>query len=296
MGATGLEQLSAQGGTAPLYFYTALGASIPLDGWFRGRACFLICNGPSLADANLGLLRRPGVMTFGMNNGWSVFRPRLWTCVDPPRKFHQAGWHDPCITKFVPINFAGMRLRVKDAAGKFHESRYLVRDMPSVLFYQRNCRFEPADFLVEPSVNYGNTEALTDSAGVQGKRNVMLSAFRLMHAVGFRTIYLVGADFHMDARSGYAFKEHRGRAAIDHNQNQYHAMAARLEALRPYFESEGVKVYNCNPTSMLTTFPHKRLSEAVAEATAHVDVPMDTVGWYAAEKKPRVIVGAEGGD
>jgi len=55
---------------------------------------FLICNGPGLKGLDLSTLRQPGIMTAGVNNGLSVFRPDLWFSVDGPSRMLASGWLD----------------------------------------------------------------------------------------------------------------------------------------------------------------------------------------------------------
>ena len=73
-------------------FFTREGASMPLIGHYRGGSAFLLCNGPSMAKLDLTQLNKPGIMTFGMNNGAKTFRPNFWTCVDDPKRFLKSIW------------------------------------------------------------------------------------------------------------------------------------------------------------------------------------------------------------
>ena len=270
----------------PIYFRTAAGASINLDGWFAGRAVFLTLGGPSLIDMNLELLRRPGVITFGVNQSWATIRPRLWTCADPPEKFSDSGWNDPSIIKFVPDPLANSMLRTK-IGKRFVRLPQRPCDMPSVFFFPRNARFEPADFLVQNSVTWGCDEDQTDPLGIKGIRSVMLQAIRISYALGFRTINLCGADFRMEeGKANYAFEQGRSKAAIEHNNRLYAALTTRFEALKPYFQIAGLRVFNCTPGSALTVFPFRRLSEAVAEAQEGCP-EIDAAGWYESAPKPR---------
>ena len=42
--------------------------------------------------------------------------------------------------------------------------------------------------------------------------------------------------------------------------------------LKPYFDSFGYEVYNCNQKSRLQVFPHLPYEEAIKRATEHLDV------------------------
>ena len=94
------------------FFWTREGNDLPIMGQYRGSSIFMICNGPSLVNGKYDLtkLKRPGVMTYGMNNGARTIRPNFWTCVDDPKRFLKSIWFDPCITKVVPHSFAEKRI------------------------------------------------------------------------------------------------------------------------------------------------------------------------------------------
>ena len=74
-----------------LRLYTTDFDSVSLCDFYRGRQAFLVLSGPALADLNLALLDRRGIVTMGVNNSWSVYRPTLWTCVDSPGRFIDTG-------------------------------------------------------------------------------------------------------------------------------------------------------------------------------------------------------------
>jgi hypothetical protein len=283
-----LDTLGALGApdTGPMYLYTAAGASVSLEGFYRGQHCFLIGGGPSLKEANLGLLNAPGIVTWCMNNSWAVpdsqphrFRPRLWTCVDPAEKFSDKGFRDPSITKVVPLSIANHRLRFL-LDGEWRMSSRRVRDCPGVLFFRRNARFEPADFLCQSTVNWGMPEGQRDSLGHSGIRSVMLATLRLVHYMGFRRVYLLGADFKMEPGKGYAFEQERSKGSVKHNNTLYRVLNERLAALKPYLDMDDCRVFNCTPGSGLTAFPFKSLGDAAAEAGRDCAGPMETAGYY----------------
>ena len=49
-----------------LRLYTADFDSVSLAGFYRGRSAFLVLSGPSLADMDLSLLGRRGIVTMGV--------------------------------------------------------------------------------------------------------------------------------------------------------------------------------------------------------------------------------------
>jgi len=260
-------------------FFRENGSTVDLVDLYRseqGSSVFLILNGHSFDEGQRALLRnRPGVLTFGVNNGAHGFRTDFWTCVDDPTRFLRSIWEDGRIQKFVPM--AHFEKRIWDRGDPGDEgtgslSRERVKHFPNVVGYRRNEAFQAEQWLHEDTVNWGNHK----SRG--GGRSVMLVALRIAHLLGFRRVYLVGCDFEMSAEHRYWFPEDRSGAAIRNNQNSYRILAGYFDALKPEFEKAGLEVINCNPQSQLRTFPFADL--AAAAASAEVDASASTVGMY----------------
>lgn len=268
-----------------LRVYTTDFDSVSLCDFYRGRQAFLVLSGPSLATHDLSLLTKRGIVTMGVNNSWAVHRPTLWTCVDSAGRFIDTGWKDPGILKFVPMSAWNERLRIQKPDGKMANSAFRVKHMPSVLLYRRSEHFDHQRFLEEDVVCWGNHTTTKDSLGIKGKRSVMLVALRLLHYLGFRVVYLVGADFKMTPEKGYAFDEERSAEAVRHNNVLYGALNQRFEALRDHFKQHRFTVLNCTPGSGLTAFEHVGFEQAVERASAECGTLRDTKGWYTTEEK-----------
>jgi hypothetical protein len=270
-----------------LLLYTARLESVSLEGFYAGRAAFLLCNGPSLKTMDLGALTRRGIVTMGVNNGWAVHRPNLWVGVDSPSQFHTSGWRDPGIVKFVPLSVLGKELRQPGPDGAPVPAGQLVRDMPAVFGFRRRLGFIPGDFLDETAICWGNEKDQVDELGVKASRSVMLAALRLLVYLGFSRIYLTGCDFKMEpGRSNYAFEQDRSPSSIAGNNATYRALNTRLAALAPYLDLRGVRIVNTTPDSGLTAFPAMDYAAAVEEACRECPMPMRTVGWYDSDPKP----------
>lgn len=264
-----------------LRVYTADEAEVDLSNWYRGRHVILLCNGPSLGDMDLTPLAQPGVMTAGINNGWVIWRPHLWFCVDDPANFIDVGWKDPTITKFAPLGKITKRLKVKLPDGGFRWSKYLANQMPSCFFFPRNERFHRDLFFTQNSVNWGCHSKKQCSEGIQSQRSVMLSAVRLLTWLGFKRIVLVGADFRMSHNAqNYAWKQARNEGSVKNNTKTYAALNERFRALHPGLLEQGIEIYNATPNSGLTAFPSMEWNRAVNEAAAECRKQVDTEGWY----------------
>jgi SAM-dependent methyltransferase len=255
-----------------------------LSNWLRGRHAFLVCSGPSLADLDLSLLSRRGIVTLGVNNSWLVHRPTMWTCVDHPNRFADVGWKDAGITKFLPAEHCRAWLRTQRGDGTFRRSNYTVADMPSVWLYRRGDGFDHRRFLGTDSIAWGCPSSVFDSLGINGKRSVMQAAIGLLAYLGASTVYLIGADFKMTADSRYAFDESRTPQAVRHNSILYEALDRRFAAMRPHFEERGFRVLNATPGSGLTAFDRIEYAEAIDRASAESMKPTGSRGWYEPSK------------
>lgn len=267
--------------------YTPNLESVSLANWYAKRTIFLVLSGPSLKTFDLTKLNQRGIVSFGVNNSWSVHRPTLWTCVDPPGRFHDVGWKDPGITKLVPLHHRNRKLRVKLADGTFRNSKFCVSQMPATFFYARSVHFDPDRYFTEPGINWGNPSDQADAMGIKGGRSVMLAALRLIHYLGFRVVFLLGADFKMstDAEQNYAFEQGRTKHAVKHNNNLYQTLDRRFAALRKRFDD--FWVFNCTPDSGLKSLPYYPYGKAVEYARTECSKPMDTAGWYDSANKSK---------
>lgn len=264
----------------PLVF-TAKYEPVILEDMYHGRSVFLICGGPSFAELDSSLLRRPGIVTMCVNNSVKTFRPNLWTCVDNPDHFLRSIWHDPTILKFAPIKQINARVFDSD---RWEYQRIKISQCPSTFFYHRNAEFKAERFLTEPTINWGNSE--TNGGG----RSVMLVAMRLLYYLGFRRIFLLGCDFKMAESYAYHFDQKRQNGSVNGNNKTYGALKQRFQQLRPIFEAAGLQVYNCNLNSGLDAFdkiPYSQALELVAAEWGNIDVKAErTAGLYDEPKPP----------
>lgn len=280
-----LKSLKSQSGR--LMLYTSNGESVSLENWYRNNSAFLMLSGPSLNSYDLSQLGKRGIVTMGVNNSWAIYKPNLWVSVDDPGNFIDVGWKDPSIIKFCPMGSLNRRLVVKEGA-EFRNSQFRTNDMPAVFYYRRNGKFNAETFLTENSVNWGNADDVTDHLGWKGSRSVMLSALRLLYYLGFREVYLLGADFKMEFGSqNYAFQQDRHEGSVKGNNSIYRSLNDRFAALQPRFIQSNFKVYNCYEESGLRAFPHLSFSDAIARASRTCSKAIDTEGWYDRKHRER---------
>jgi len=273
----------------PTWFCDPTGRNVHIEGLYRGASLFLILSGPSAAKMPLEALATRGVMTMGVNNSPAIHPCRLWTYVDSPCKFHQGIWRDPACMKFIPFNhYKPSKGIVKEKIGEaFTQVRRPdgklahALDYPGVLGYRRNANFRPDQWLTEPTVNWGNDKQHAAVNGHHHILNVMFVALKIAYVLGFKTVYLVGADFKMTDAQPYAFDEEKELAGCGSNNSSYSKLRDMFRILRSRWDAAGFNVVNVTPGSALDSVPAMRFSDAVQAATATMPAePWDTRRWY----------------
>jgi hypothetical protein len=268
------------------YFFTYEGATVSLDGMYKGASAFLVGSGPSLVKEQYNKLKMPGVLTFGMNNSAKIVRPNMWTCVDDPCRFLYSVWMDPSIMKFVPQASFEKPIwdsTVKDGKQQWRLTKTKVGDCPNVFGYRRNEKFHAPRFFTENTINWGCHREYG------GCRSVMLAAIRIMFILGIRRIYLAGVDLKMDEENKYSFAEGRTKGAIKNNQNTYNRMLTDyFPKLKQEAEKWGLEIICCNAESDLCKiFSHRSFEDAIKDVTYDIgDITQEkTEGMYLAQNE-----------
>jgi hypothetical protein len=278
-----MGQLTKQEASREWPVVDRLGRPAGLEDICHGQQIFLLCAGPSLKTLDLSQLNQRGIVTFGLNQVPTLHRTTYWTFGDKPSKFHDVIWCDPGIIKFVPsAKMNGGRnneIRTKVGPQEFENTGKFPRDFPSVFGIDRNSKFKLDEWLWEDQINWGHSKKHGD--GQPTILNTMLQSLRLCYYLGFRTVYLLGVDFRMEA-DRYAFPETHKPGAVGSNQNAYNTLRFYLRALKKWFDAASFRVINCNPESELDVFETVAYEEAIRRAIAASGIPaeIDTVGWY----------------
>lgn len=278
-------------------FFTRSGATLPLEGMYRGGHAFLMANGPSVGALDLTQLKRCWVMT--LNNGHKTFRGNANCHVDDPSRFSLSMWLDPSIMKFTPMahfdkNLWDNRL-IETGEGwrqMWEESTLKVGDCPNVIGFRRNEKMHPPRWLNEETINWGNHRKFG------GGRSVLLAALRIVYILGFRTVNLLGVDFRMSSVEKYHFEEERTPNSIKCNNETYEKMQGWFKELQPLFLKSGYHVRNCNPKSALEAFPFVDYSQAVTEALSNlgnVDLEQTSGMYQKLEAKKAEVVNRQDG-
>jgi len=256
--------------------------------WWRGKV-FLVLGGPSRLLLDQSLFRLPGVVTFAVNNvaGKMIAEglvPDIWTYGDTTGKFHDAIWKCGRTLKFCPYPKLENPLCSK-RDGRLWFNGLNPRGLPGVLGIARNTVFDPENFLWEPTVNWGNGKEGNKKNGKPRVLSTMFQALRLCHHLGFREVYLVGADFTMVAGEEYSFEESKHPGAATSNNESYAVMQVLLKELRPHLDAANFHVFNVNPESCLTAFDYLPFEATIARAHEGYPLEIDLSGWYHADFK-----------
>lgn len=269
--------------------------TISLRGLLAGRPSFLVGGGPSAKRLDMTQLQRRGVFSMGVNNVAGEYPVSSFVCSDPPSKFHDGIWRDPCIMKFLPIpklterGKGQLRTRIE---GRLQPAPFDGRilstiDCPNVWgFARRSWWAYDETFFTEDHAAWGNgKEGLLRTKNPR-VLNTTLLALRLLYYLGSRRVFLVGVDFYMDS-TGYSFDQGRTSKAVENNNSQYRVVNDGLCQMvqRGIFQNAGLEVYNCNQTSGLRAFQYVPFETAIKDTLKDFpDVPFDLHGWY--EKGP----------
>jgi hypothetical protein len=248
------------------------------DLW-KNSAAFLVCGGPSVKDVPYHRLAERGIASLGINNVAGMVPVRAMTFCDPAKKFHHGVFLDPGVIKFVPRQKAKMSIRVKEN-GAFRQTTIKVAECPSVFLYRKGGQFAPETFLTSWEASWGVGKKWAEQTGRSRLLFTFFLGLRLLHYLGVRRIYLLGADFHMEPETAYAFDARHAGAARSNN-NSYRIANGYCKELRPVFEAAGLEVYNCNAESGLEAWDHVPFGEALEDCRGGVPLePFDLAHWY----------------
>lgn len=272
-------------GFCPLFF-DANGSTMPLEGSYFGSHAFLCLNGPSLALTAVEKLANLFTMT--CNNGPTIMRSNANVMLDPASRFSLSQWLDPTIQKFVPMSHARMLLfdnRKIMMQQKWEWSKMHVGQCPNVVYFRRKDQFNPATFARERTICWGG------KAKGQMVRSVMIAALRILVALGFREIYILGADFKMESANRYAYAMEPSESSAKGNTRAYGLLNELFTTLQPELVKIGVNVWNATPVSGLTAFRKISFDGAVERASAAIGTwrTEKVAGMYIDEEKKKLL-------
>lgn len=251
-----------------------------LHGMFRGGSCFLVCGGPSVADMDLSLLQRRGVLVAAVNNvAAATVRPNLWFSYDSQHCFHRNIWRDPFIMKFLREENLPRVLNIWDGE-KYVTSEERPRDCPNVWGYKFQVGWNAETFLTAERPTVGTDDASMDPDTTTWHKSVLLPTLRILFDLGVRRLYLLGCDFLMTPERCYGFDETQDDSGVRRNNELFDWLNRRFWELREHFAAHKFQVFNCTPFGHLTAFERMPLAQAVDRETRAFDFTPHTRGHY----------------
>lgn len=215
---------------------------------FEGQRCFIVANGPSLTMSDLDRFAERGEITFGMNRIYALYdrtkwRPQFYLTQDP--KVIRT-----CIEETKQqVNYSEVFVKVPG------EPKY---DIPGAINididYSRSKKMLPPDFLD------GNNCVFADG------RSVTHTALQLAIYMGFKTIYLVGADCNYSAdnksinKDSYPdYRMYDAKKVGDPPDIEYTFIAYKVA--KEYADNHGVKIFNATRGGMLEVFERVNIDD-----------------------------------
>lgn len=250
---------------------------IDLHNIYNNRACYLIAGGPSINPTvfknNYGVdideLNNPNIFKITINNAAKIIRPQLTIQGDSIDKFIASQYLDSTIMNFVSNGKRDSHI-YNSQDNTLLDVR--IKDCPNTYIYELATGFDSNTWLNSKKVIWGN-EANTydkDDGQNKGARSTFLAAIRLLYHLGFRSIFLIGADFTMSKDYKYAFAQDRNPGSISNNNHIYKCLNNRFDKLQKTFLDNKFYIYNCNKQSHLKSFPFLSLSDALKSSQAEM--------------------------
>ena len=249
---------------------------VNLNGLWAPSAGFLVCGGPSINKLPFHKLRERGIVSLAVNNIAGHVPVTSFVFSDPQNKFHHGLFFDPKLLTFAPIAKLKRHVRAKFPDGSFRATKERVRGCPGTFGFSRKTVFDAKTFLTTQYAQWGRGGKQTEDDKPFMCLCTMLLGIRLLHYLGCPRVYMLGVDFLRTEEAQYAFKQTAGvrNGRYDHEN-------AMLAELKPYFESDGFRLFNCNPESKCDVFPQAKFDDALEDCRGAVpEEPFDLADWY----------------
>ncbi len=206
----------------------------------EGESCFLIGNGPSLTMEDLERIHSSKIASFGMNLAYKVYDNTLWR---------------PAYYIFSEYN---MMRQYYDEIGMLRRDNLFVKN-----FYYMDETPMLSDTNYYPGCAercYLEKQRFSDdiTKAVYGGYTVMYDALQIAIYMGYKKIYLIGADFsYLDdpATKGNHFYDDKtvDKRAVAGKPHIYISLAAMQKA-EEYAREHGIDIYNATRGGKLEVF------------------------------------------
>ena len=207
----------------------------------KGETCFIVGNGPSLKMEDLERIRKSGIASFGMNLIYNIYESTNWR---------------PTYYVFAEYNVIRQyydEIKRLKRNNLFMKNFYYMDDTPQldeVNYYPgcgERCYCEQQRFSEDIS------------SVVYGGYSVMYDALQIAIYMGYKKIYLLGADFSYlgdPAQKGNHFYDDKtGDKRLVAGKPHIYITVAAMEKAKEFADGKGVEIYNATRGGKLEVFP-----------------------------------------
>ena len=208
---------------------------------YRNERCFLVANGPSLKVADLDTLFRNKEISFGVNFIYKIFpfvswRPQYYFASEPD-----------------VIN------NEEDELENMDVDHIFLGDL-SLSFFRRKINGKISRYHIKWEYDYDNVFSDDITKGVFGGATTVYHALQVAVYMGFKKIYIIGADCEYKNGDGfdkgshfipnYADKGKASKKSVLHTNIIFSAYSSA----RRYAEENGIEIYNATRGGKLEVF------------------------------------------
>ncbi len=233
---------------------------VQLENLWEGQSLFIIAGSPTIKALPLGLLQQRGIITMGINNASEVVKTNLWVANDQPACFYEPVTEksrilqDASIMKFV--NYGKREFQYKGKPWKY---------LSNLFFFGVNENYFNANNFCNPHRD------------ILWWKNTFFTALQLAWRLGFKKIYLVGAEFKISETNQYAWESKLSKEEIQKNNNLYNQTIQTMKNLKSTFEKNNFKIFNtCLTSSLINDWGYTDFEVAIKEALDDFPEKIDT--------------------
>lgn len=196
----------------------------------QGKSAFIVCNGPSLNDIDINLLKGPGRVVIGVNNTYPKLSPDFWVGMDTPDCYDQA-----LFAEAFPKVMRGTMTK------ESYNGQYLM-DVPNVYF-------------ADVALGVKLWEEEKNDCFVWHNHTLGI-AIQLALYLGCKEIVFVGVDLD-NSEMHYADGNYLTPALAARNQLLHNQQLEFIKNLQEEGEDKGISFYTVSDKSKLSSFLEK---------------------------------------
>lgn len=211
---------------------------------YDGHRCFVIANGPSLRMEDLQCLYEHGELCFGVNGIYHAFQRTNWR-----PDFYVAA--DPRMLEYFSENILSLDVPYKFLGDD--NVNFWTKNLPSNVYRFHTC----AVFDMECGIPFSEDVSVC----TYGAGTIIYNVLQLAVYMGFREIYIIGADCQLVAGKPEHFtveycsiKNMKYRLRTD-------LIMVGYEAAKKYADAHGIKIYNATRGGALEVFERVNFDE-----------------------------------